>query len=163
MEDKVFDLSVNKEDTATVSTQPQTTVNDDDSSLIVDLTSRTMQYCSMMATTREEKAKLYNATNNPDFRLADMINMRIELKDVYVEAVQCINKETGAMNTCPRIVLIDKDGVGYQCVSIGVFSAIKKMFGIYGEPQEWEEPIPIMVKQITKGEKQLLTLNVVIE
>ena len=89
--------------------------------------------------------------------------MKIELKDVYVEAVQCINKETGAMNTCPRIVLIDKDGVGYQCVSIGVFSAIKKMFGIYGEPQEWDEPIPIMVKQITKGEKQLLTLNVVIE
>lgn len=134
---------------------------DDNNNFIVDLTSRTMQYCSMVANTTEEKAALYNAMNNPDFRLADSINETIKIKDVFVEVVNCTNQDTGEVTACPRIVLIDDKQKGYQCVSIGVFSALKKLFGVYGEPCTWEKPIPIKVKQITKGERKMLTLNVV--
>lgn len=148
--EKTFDL-------ATTATAER---NDDNSNMIVDLTSRTTQYCSMTATTDEQKALLFNATNNPEYRLGDCINQIISVKDVFVEAVQCVNRETGEANICPRIVLIDVDGKGYACVSIGIFSAIKKIFGIFGEPANWKKPIAMTVKQVSKGDRKMLTLNV---
>ena len=148
--EKTFDLAV-------ANTEVR---NDDNSMLIADLTSRSTQYCSMTATTEDEKAQLFNATNNPDFRLGDMINTVISVKDVFVEAVECTNRETGEHTACPRIVLIDIDGKGYACVSLGIFSAIKKLFGIYGEPRTWKTPLKVVVKQVTKGDRKMLTLNV---
>lgn len=160
-ENKIFDLSTPAPAAEPNGAAVPSMVNDDDTRFIVDLTTRATQYCSMKAESDNEKAALFNATNNPDFRLADLINMEIKVKDVFVEAVHCTNRDTGEVNVCPRVVLIDDKNVGYQCVSIGVFSAIKKLFGIYGEPMYWSAPIKMMVKQITKGERQMLTLNVV--
>lgn len=165
------------ENTQTQETQAQETANfslatteaaeptavermDDNNNFIVDLTSRTTQYCSMVAETPEQKAALFNAMNNPDFRLGDCINQTIKVKDVFVEVVNCTNEKTGEVQTCPRIVLIDDENKGYQCVSIGIFSALKKLFGVYGEPFKWVAPVPVTVKQITKGERKMLTLNV---
>lgn len=147
---------------ATTETATPATVEtmDGDTNFVVDLTSRTTQYCSMRAETAEEKAVLFNAMNNPANRLGDCINQTINVKDVFVEVVNCTNEQTGEIKACPRIVLIDDKNTGYQCVSIGVFSALKKLFGVYGEPQNWEKPIPLMVKQITKGDRKMLTLNV---
>ena len=144
--EKTFDLEVTR--------------NDENTNMVADLTTRTTQYCSMTATTEEEKAALFNATNNPEHRLADMINSEIAVKDVFVEAVNCTNEETGEVTVCPRIVLIDTDGIGYACVSLGIFSAIKKLFGIYGEPSVWSAPLKLVVKQVTKGARKMLTLNV---
>lgn len=149
-----FSLAVQPQETADIERM------DDNSNFIVDLTSRTTQYCSMVAKTADEKAILFNAMNNPAFRLGDCINQTINVKDVFVEVVNCTNEKTGEVQSCPRIVLIDDKKQGYQCVSIGVFSALKKLFGVYGEPQNWEQPVPLMVKQITKGERKMLTLNV---
>ena len=156
--EKMFDLSV--QPTEEIKKESRAEFNDEGTSYIVDLTTRQTQYCSMKAETEEEKGLLFNATNNSDMRLADCINMTIKVKDVFVEAVNCTNSETGEMTVCPRIVLIDENNVGYQCVSIGIFSAIKKLFGVYGEPMRWKAPIPMIVKQITKGERKMLTLNV---
>ena len=116
-------------------------------------------YCSFEATTPEEKAQLFEIMNNPAERLADNINKTIYVKDVYCEIVDCVNEETGEVSKAPRVVLIDKDNVGYQAVSTGIFSAVKKLFMIYGTPT-WEKPIPIEIKQIKKGKKSLLTFNI---
>lgn len=125
----------------------------------VDLTSAQMQFCSVKAESDEEKAKLFNAMNNPEKRIADCINMVIKAKDLFVEVVQCTNESTGEVTTCPRIVIIDENGVGYQAVSVGIYSALKKVIQIYGAPT-WVKAIPLEVKQITKGERKMLTLNV---
>lgn len=141
-------------------TQAHTEITvDGNENLVAELTTRTAQYCSMRPKTQEEKVKLYNAMNNPEKRLADCINEVITVKDVYVEAVNCTNRETGETQVCPRVVLIDDNGVGYQCVSIGIFSALKKIFAIFGEPNEWDAPLRLKVKQLTKGERKMLTLN----
>lgn len=136
-------------------------VNEDNAKFIVDLTApRSTQYCSLVATTDVEKALLFKAMNNPEKRISDCINTTINVKDVYVEVVQCVNKETGEMQDCPRIVLIDDKGMGYQCVSIGMFSALKKVFSVYGVPT-YDKALPIKIVQITKGERKLLTFDVV--
>ena len=116
-------------------------------------------YCSFNATTPEEKAQLFEIMNNPAERLADNINKTIYVKDVYCEIVDCVNEETGEVTKAPRVVLIDKNNVGYQAVSTGIFSAVKKLFMIYGQPT-WENPIAIEIKQIKKGKKSLLTFNI---
>ena len=126
----------------------------------VDMTSAQLSYTSMKADTDEEKAKMFNAMNNPDKRIADCINMKIRAKDLYIEVVNCTNEETGEVNACPRIVIIDDKGVSYQAVSIGIYSALKKVIQVFGTPT-WEKPVTFEVKQITKGKKQMLTLNVV--
>ncbi len=141
----------------------QNTMNvfaDEGYSVAVDLTSAQTQFCSMHAETAEEKAKLYNAMNNPEKRIGDCINMTINAKDLYIEVVNCTNEETGEVTACPRIVIIDDKGVGYQAVSVGIFSALKKVVQVFGAPT-WETPVKLMVQQITKGSRKMLTLNVV--
>lgn len=127
--------------------------------LTVDMTSAQTAFCSMIATTADEKAKLFNAMNNPDARLADCINMTIKARDLFVEIVECTNQETGEVTRAPRIVIIDEQGKGYQAVSVGIFSALKKIIQVYGQPT-WETPVKMQVKQVTKGNRKMLTLNV---
>lgn len=134
-------------------------VTDDGESFIADLTTRTTTFCSMTADTPQEKALLFKAMNNPEKRLSDCINMTIQAKDLFCEVVNVRKEETEETTACPRIVIIDKDGVGYQAVSLGVYSAIKKVLNVFGLPT-WETPLPLTVKQITKGKKNLLTFDV---
>lgn len=126
-----------------------------------ELVSATNAYCSMIADTPEAKAKMFHCINSPDKRLKDCVNMTIALRDVYAETVH-LAQEDGSTEACPRIVLIDDKGVGYQCVSFGVFSAIKKLFSIFGTPDVWEKPIKVTVKQINRGNnRNPLTLDIV--
>jgi hypothetical protein len=133
---------------------------DDNAAFLANLTTAKPSFCSMHGDTPEDKKRIYNAMNNPDKRLGDCINETIEAKDVFVEVVECVNKETGEMQNCPRVVLVDVKGCAYQCVSVGIFSALSKIFRVYGVPT-WEKPIKLKVKQITKSDRKLLTLEAV--
>lgn len=117
-------------------------------------------FCSMTARSEEEKIRLYNIMNSPEFKLADYINMEIDVRDVIVEPVE-VENDDGEVITAPRIILIDKDGKAYQCVSNGVYSSLRKMFKIFGNPT-WEEQKKIRVKQINKsGNRSVITLEMV--
>lgn len=134
---------------------------EENNSFIVDLQApKQVSYCSMQATTAAEKKSLYNSINSTEKRVGDCINEVINVKDVYVEIVKCVNKETGEETSCPRTVLIDDKGVGYQAVSLGVFNGLKKIFQIFGQPNTWETPLPLKVKQLTKGERKILTFEI---
>lgn len=150
---------MNQENAMAIANQNRNIFEVDGYDLVVDLTSAQTQFCSMKAETDEEKAALFNAMNNPSDRLADAINMTIQAKDLYIEIVNCTNEKTGEVTACPRIVIIDEAGKSYQAVSVGIFSALKKIIQVFGAPT-WAKPIPMTVKQITKGERKMLTLNV---
>lgn len=117
-------------------------------------------FTSLKATTTEEKIHLYNAMNNPDKKLGDCVNEIIKAKDLYCEEVECVNEETGEVTIAPRVVIVDDKGISYQCVSVGVWSAIKRLIAIFGVPT-WDEPIALKVKSINKDKKRLLTLEAV--
>lgn len=114
-------------------------------------------YCSMKVGTLDDKKLLYNCISNPKYRLADEINKDILVKDVYIESVEC-KRADESVEVCPRIVLIDSDGEGHQCVSFGVYNALKKIFGLMGSPSEWDEPLKLSVMQVSKGERKMLNL-----
>ena len=130
-----------------------------ETSLTQEFTEQLDAFCSMTAETPEQKADLFNATNNPAHRISDYINATIKVRDVFCEMVNVTNRETGEISQCPRVVLIDENGEGYQAVSFGVFSALKKLMQVYGLPT-WEPAIPIQVQQISKGTNKMLTFSV---
>lgn len=116
-------------------------------------------FTSLKNETNEEKQILYKAMSNPDKRLGDCINTVIMAKDLFMEQVEMVNQETGEVQVCPRIVIVDKDGLSYQSVSFGVFNALKRVIQVFGNPT-WEQPIPLKVIQVTRGEKKMLSLDI---
>ena len=120
-----------------------------------------MSFFSMQVTTQAEKIALFNAINSPDDRLADHINESIEMAHMIIEMVDLVSEKTGEIEACPRIIIIDSKGKSYAAVSVGVFSALKKIVAIFGEPKTWDKPIKVKVKQVTKAERKMLTLEIV--
>lgn len=129
---------------------------------IGELTSREAVFCSMTPKDDKERTQLFNAMNNPEKRLADEINMTIMAKDLYCEVVTVnhVDESTGEVvpQQLPRIVIIDDKGVGHQCVSIGIYSAIKKIIAMFGAPT-WEKPLALKIKNVSKGTRNMLTLE----
>lgn len=120
----------------------------------------TSSYCSIKGGDRKTKAKLYNASNNPEHKVADFINKNIKVKDVLVEVIEVTNEETGELEPAPRVVLIDDKGKAYQAVSVGIYNAVRKAINIFGEPT-WDEPLEVTVKQISVKGGSMLTFDVV--
>lgn len=116
-------------------------------------------FCSVKAETMEEKALVFNAANNPQHKVADFINKKIMVKDIYAETLELVNKETGVVDKAPRIVLIDEAGEAYECVSVGMFSALKKLIATFGEPS-YEQAIPVVIKQEKVSNGSMLTFMV---
>ena len=129
-------------------------------SMINELTEQSNNFCSMSINTHENKLLLYKAMNNPDKRIGDCINMEIRIKDVFCEIAQLVNKDTGETKCVPRTVLIDDNGVSYQAISKGIFTAVSKLFQVFGTPT-WNDPITVKVRQISKGDRNILTLDVI--
>lgn len=102
-------------------------------------------YCSLKPTDDQSRKMIVNAMLNPDKSLAEMINLEIAIKDVYVETVT-MTDDKGGVQLMPRIVLIDENGVSYQCVSKGIYGTLKKLVQMYGEPT-WKTPIHVRVLQ----------------
>jgi hypothetical protein len=134
-----------------------TGIADNGSRFVTDLTSASQSYSSAKPLDEIDRAILFNAISSPEKRLSDCINMKIKIKDVYCEPV-LLEQEKGGKEWCPRIVLIDIDGVGYQSVSKGVWGSMKNLIQLVGEPT-YDLGVPIVVLQETKGQNKILKFS----
>lgn len=119
-----------------------------------------VDFCSFHAETEEEKKVLYNAMNNPDKRIEEVINIPINIRDVYAEQLEFIDEKTGEVMPGVRIVLIDTDGVSYGCASKGIYSALCKLFKVFGKPT-WENGITVIpiTQQSRRENRKIYTLK----
>lgn len=124
-----------------------TRVDVDGAAMIADLSTATMSYCSMDVQSNADKIKAYNAMANCDEKLTDHVGECVDMRHVYVEAIQCVDEKTGESVVCPRIVIIAKDGRTYQAVSKGIFGSLRQLFQMFGTPEHWEYAIRVKVKQ----------------
>lgn len=116
-------------------------------------------YCSIQGATAKERAAVFNASNNPEHKIADYINKTIMVKDVLAEQVELTDEESGEIQTAVRVVLIDTKGESYQAISTGIYSALKRAIQVFGAPT-WDEGLPILVKQVAVGKGSMLTFDV---
>ena len=118
-------------------------------------------YCSIKGDTREAKVAMYNAINSPDHKLSDFVGKKLNIKDISIERVENPSDETGEMVANARVVLIDENGESYTCVSSGIYSAIKKLVAVFGEPT-WEPALPVEIQNIsTKKGRKTMTLKAI--
>lgn len=118
-------------------------------------------YCSIKGDTREALVAMYNAINSPDHKLSDFVGKKLNIKDISIERVENMSDETGEMAANARVVLIDENGESYTCVSSGIYSAIKKLVAVFGEPT-WEPALPVEVQNIsTKKGRKTMTLKAI--
>ena len=118
-----------------------------------DLTAGHGAYCSMTAVDDKAKVTLYNACANPA-KIADMINKQIRLLHIYIEIIPVVSEQTGEVVNCPRIVLIDEKGKGYQAVSTGIYNSVKRIISLFGEPSCWDRPHTVEVQNVSLKDGQ---------
>lgn len=102
-------------------------------------------YCSMPMDTVEDRKVIFNAMGKCDYRLSDMLNQTINLKNVIAQKYNSVNEETGEVTEKVRTIFIDAEGKTYASASKGLFSSTKKLFALMGMPDTWESPIAIQV------------------
>lgn len=118
-------------------------------------------YCSIKGDSREALVAMYNAINSPDHKLSDFVGKKLNICDISIERVDNLNDETGEMVANARVVLIDENGESYTCVSSGIYSAIKKLVSVFGEPT-WEPALPVEVQNLsTKKGRKTMTLKAI--
>jgi hypothetical protein len=79
--------------------------------------------------------------------IATVLGKTINLVNIIVQMVQIADRETAEVNDAPRVILIDADGTAYHATSAGLLSAIRNILATMGEPSDWPEPLPIVVKE----------------
>ena len=100
-------------------------------------------YCSIKGDSREALVAMYNAINSPDHKLSDFVGKKLNIKDISIERVENMNGES------------------YTCVSSGIYSAIKKLVAVFGEPT-WEPALPVEVQNLsTKKGRKTMTLKAI--
>lgn len=125
-------------------------------------------YMSFNATTQEEKIKLYNAINVPDYKLSDFINKSISVRDVIIMGVE-INREVNPFDKnefdsvddkrkANRVILIDMDGKSYAATSDGISNAVRTLMNVFGS-LHFEDGLNVTVKQVNVKRGSLLTLS----
>lgn len=90
--------------------------------------------------------------------LAEHLNKKIELVNVVVQVIDMVNEDTGAVESVPRSILIDKSGTAYHAISSGVFKSLENIFGILGQPSEWAGPVSVKCVRGGSGTRQYMTL-----
>ena len=115
-------------------------------------------YSSFKGESREERLTIFEAVTNAE-RLEDHLNEKISVQHVIIQPVRMADRVTGEIREGNRIVLCSNDGVAYACMSEGVETAIKQLFGIVGMPP-WNPPIDFKaVKQQGRNSYKFTTLQ----
>lgn len=121
-----------------------------------------LTYCSVMCKNIEERKYLFNALEQADVLLNDVVGIEFELKDVYIHRYEKINEKTGEVEPRVRIILFDSEGKSYACGSFGIFNILRRMFEVFGTPNQWEQPLKVrVVKKDIKDNKKMLSLELI--
>lgn len=121
-------------------------------------------YCSLNADTDEKRKLIFNSVNSPTHKLSDAINKEIKVKHIYIETVDMHitdddGNQTADFKPMARMILIDENGESYSTSSTGVINSMRRIVGMYGDPNNWEKPISIKPKLVVSGKKNYTVIE----
>ena len=123
-------------------------------------------YCSIPNDgSRKTQVAIFNAIQGDD-EIANHIGETLEIVNVVAHPSTTIDEATGEIREYLRTVLIDKNGKGYTAGSVGITSALSRIFSIIGRPDNgaWEkEPVKMKIKQVKtrNGQNKVNTIELV--
>lgn len=115
-----------------------------------------MSYTDYNTSDRKAAVDFCNAVSNPTGRLKEHVNEVLDMEHVSIEVAEL---KTGEL--APRIIIVTADGNSYQCVSIGVYQSLKRIFALFGTPETWAEPLKIKPVLTSTAKGQVLSLQLV--
>lgn len=118
-------------------------------------------FSTIDVTTMENKAKLFNATENADVLANDCVGEKFTLVDAYIERIPTIDEETGEQKIKYRTILFGEDGKTYASGAYGIYNTVAKILSIYGVETLHDKGLKVEIaKGTTKGNKTRLFLKV---
>lgn len=94
--------------------------------------------------TREGKIKLYSALQNAE-KLDEHLNEPLAMVNAVAQAVQVTDDQTGEVSNTVRVIIVTADNKAYAATSPTLAAGLNTMFGIFGTPNVWTEPLTIKV------------------
>lgn len=107
------------------------------------MTNEAGRYSSLKGTDLKTRKAIFAAMSDAK-TLNEHLNETILLRHVIIQPVTT-EDEKGNVQEFLRTVLIAEDGTAYASGSNGIILALKSLFQVYGEPDEWPEPVAIKV------------------
>ncbi len=118
-------------------------------------------FATIDASTMENKAKLFNATENADVLANDCVGEEFTLVDAYIERIPTVDEESGEQKVKYRTILFGDDGKTYASGAYGIYNTIAKILQIYGVETLHDKGLKVEIaKGTTKGNKTRLFLKV---
>ena len=118
-------------------------------------------FATIDASTMENKAKLFNATENADVLANDCVGEKFTLVDAYIERIPTVDEETGEQRIKYRTILFGDDGKTYASGAYGIYNTVAKILSIYGVETLHDKGLKVEIaKGTTKGNKTRLFLKV---
>ena len=118
-------------------------------------------FATIDASSMENKAKLFNATENADVLANDCVGEEFTLVDAYIERIPSIDEETGEQKVKYRTILFGDDGKTYASGAYGIYNTVAKILQIYGVETLHDKGLKVEIaKGTTKGNKTRLFLKV---
>lgn len=112
---------------------------------IISMESESEVYCSVFVDNFDDKKMIFNAINNTDKSIEDMVGNVIKVKDIYAERYEAESNDGTEMKI--MITLIDINGATYATNSKGVYNSIKRAISIFGAPT-WKDGIDFEVMKV---------------
>lgn len=94
--------------------------------------------------TFDGKVKLYSALQNAE-KLADHLNEPLRMVNAVAQSVQVTDEQTGEMTSSARVIIVTDDDKAYAATSPTLLAGLNTMFGIFGTPNTWKQPIAVKV------------------
>ena len=104
-------------------------------------------FSTFSADTPEARVATFNAISNAE-RIDDNLGKTIMLRNVVAQAVEIADMQSGEVQDAVRVILLDDDGTAYAAVSGGLVGSLRDLFGIFGKPETWSDPLPVKVEEI---------------
>lgn len=118
-------------------------------------------FATIDGSSMENKAKLFNATENADVLANDCVGEKFTLVDVYIERIPTVDEETGEQKVKYRTILFGEDGKTYASGAYGIYNTAAKILSIYGVETLHDKGLKVEIaKGTTKGNKTRLYLKV---
>ncbi len=127
------------------------------------------KFISFNADDYDSRVQLFNAINNPDYRIADFRNRVIKVRDVVVDVVPLSPNfdESAPEGFVPdeqrqgyRVILIDENNQSYTATSNGIYNSVRTLYSVFGS-LHFDEPIPLEVRSIRTKRGETMTLAIV--
>lgn len=101
-------------------------------------------YSSIKQDTFAGKRAVAKALANSE-PIADNLHKEFNLAHVIVQQVGIADEKTGEVTDSFRVTLITDEGQAYHGTSVGLFNSVRQLLSSLGEPESWDEPIPVKV------------------